>query len=91
MPTSGSQAGAEVFSLPRRTGLNWPTAIAVAAIHAGAIAALPARARQVIVLHDIEGYTHEEIGGFLGIAVGTSKSTLFDARRAAQRFLKPEH
>jgi RNA polymerase sigma-70 factor, ECF subfamily len=37
--------------------------------------------RQVIVvLHDVEGYTHEEIGELLGIAAGTSKSQLFKAR-----------
>ena len=34
-----------------------------------AIAALPRGARRVFVLHDVEGYTHEEIGGFLGIAL----------------------
>jgi RNA polymerase sigma-70 factor (ECF subfamily) len=36
----------------------------------------------VLVLHDIEGYTHEEIGHQLGISSGTSKSQLFAARRA---------
>ncbi|HEX4278530.1 MAG TPA: fatty acid desaturase [Bryobacteraceae bacterium] len=40
MPNSGSQAGAEVFSLPRRDGLNWTTTIAVGLFHVGAIAAL---------------------------------------------------
>jgi RNA polymerase sigma-70 factor (ECF subfamily) len=32
-------------------------------------------------MHDVEGYTHEEIGAALGIEVGTSKSHLFRARR----------
>jgi RNA polymerase sigma-70 factor, ECF subfamily len=41
---------------------------------------LPPGMRQVIVLHDVEGYTHEEIGEQLGIASGTSKSQLFKAR-----------
>jgi RNA polymerase sigma-70 factor, ECF subfamily len=41
---------------------------------------LPAGMRQILVLHDVEGYTHEEIGGLLGIAPGTSKSQLFKAR-----------
>ena len=41
MLRSGSQpGGAEVFSLPRRNGLNWPTTIVVALFHVGAIAAL---------------------------------------------------
>ncbi|HEX6135252.1 MAG TPA: sigma-70 family RNA polymerase sigma factor [Longimicrobiales bacterium] len=41
---------------------------------------LPEGMRQIIVLHDVEGYTHEEIGELLGIAPGTSKSQLFKAR-----------
>lgn len=49
------------------------------------LAALPSHQRTVLVLHAIEGYTHEEIGGLLGIAPGTSKSRLFEARRALQK------
>lgn len=45
-----------------------------------AIASLPLQTRTVIVLHDIEGYSHEEIGTMLGIAIGTSKATLHRAR-----------
>ncbi len=41
---------------------------------------LPPRMRQVIVLHDVEGRTHEEIAEALGVAPGTSKSQLFKAR-----------
>ncbi len=47
-----------------------------------AIASLPAGYRDVLVLHDVEGYTHREIGGFLGIESGTSKSQLARARNA---------
>jgi RNA polymerase sigma-70 factor (ECF subfamily) len=36
--------------------------------------------RQVLILHDVEGYTHEDIGDALGISAGTSKSQLFKAR-----------
>src|SRR5262245_56041567 len=36
--------------------------------------------REVLVLHDVEGYTHEEIADALGIEVGTSKSRLSRAR-----------
>ncbi len=41
---------------------------------------LPEGYRSVLWLHDVEGYTHEEIGARLGIAVGTSKSQLSKAR-----------
>ena len=47
-----------------------------------AIARLPAGYRHVLVLHDVEGYTHEEICRLLEIGVGTSKSQLHHARRA---------
>jgi RNA polymerase sigma-70 factor (ECF subfamily) len=46
-----------------------------------AIARLPDGCRAVLVLHDVEGFTHEEIGRQLEIAVGTSKSQLSRARR----------
>ena len=52
-----------------------------------AVAALPEGARHVFVLHDVEGYRHEEIGEFLGIAVGTSKAQLFRARRLLRGML----
>jgi RNA polymerase sigma-70 factor (ECF subfamily) len=52
-----------------------------------AIAALPEGARTVFVLHDIEGYQHEEIGRLLGIAAGTSKAQLFRARRLLREAL----
>ena len=45
-----------------------------------AIAKLPVRARQVFVLMDVEGYSHEETAAMLGIAEGTSKAQLFRAR-----------
>jgi RNA polymerase sigma-70 factor (ECF subfamily) len=46
-----------------------------------AIASLPAGARQVFVLHDVEGYRHQEIAEMTGVAVGTSKAQLHRARR----------
>lgn len=45
-----------------------------------AIARLPQGARRVFVLHDVEGFTHEEIGGQLGITPGGSKAQLHRAR-----------
>jgi RNA polymerase sigma-70 factor (ECF subfamily) len=47
---------------------------------ARAIDALPDGYRRVLVLHDLEGYTHDEIGGLLGVEPGTSKSQLHRAR-----------
>ena len=45
-----------------------------------AIDALPEGYRTVFVMHDVEGYTHEEIGGALGVETGTSKAQLSRAR-----------
>lgn len=45
-----------------------------------AVATLPPRARAVLVLHDIEGWTHGEIGAALDMATGSSKSQLHRAR-----------
>ena len=45
-----------------------------------AIAALPPRARAVLVLHDVEGWKHEEIATELSMAVGSSKAQLHRAR-----------
>jgi RNA polymerase sigma-70 factor (ECF subfamily) len=53
-----------------------------------AIARLPEGARQVFVLHDVEGYRHEEIADMLGLAAGTSKSQLHRARMALRQHLE---
>ena len=45
-----------------------------------AIAQLPTGYRNVFVLHDVEGYEHEEVAKILGCSVGTSKSQLHKAR-----------
>ena len=52
-----------------------------------AIAQLPPGYRVVFILHDIEGYEHEQIGKILGCAVGTSKSQLHKARLRLRQFL----
>jgi len=46
-----------------------------------AISTLPDRYREVLLLHDVEGHTHAEIGTLLDISPGTSKSQLHHARR----------
>lgn len=53
-----------------------------------AIRTLPQGARDVFLLHDVEGYTHEEIGGLLGVTAGTSKSQLHRARMGLRQYLK---
>ncbi|MBI1810185.1 MAG: RNA polymerase sigma factor, partial [Gemmatimonadetes bacterium] len=45
-----------------------------------AIAGLPPGARKVFVLHDVQGYTHEEIGEMLGVTAGGCKAQLHRAR-----------
>ncbi len=45
-----------------------------------AIAGLPPGARKVFVLHDVEGFTHDEIGGMLGVTAGGCKAQLHRAR-----------
>jgi RNA polymerase sigma-70 factor (ECF subfamily) len=47
---------------------------------AQAVDGLPLKYRTVFVMHDVEGYTHEEIGATLGVPPGTSKAQLFRAR-----------
>ena len=52
-----------------------------------AVAKLSPGARAVFVLHDVEGFTHEEIAGELGITTGGSKSQLFKARAKLRKLL----
>jgi RNA polymerase sigma factor (sigma-70 family) len=52
-----------------------------------ALAALAPGYRMVLVLHDVEGYTHDEIATMLEIDPGTSKSQLSRARSAMRRAL----
>ncbi|WP_049621986.1 RNA polymerase sigma factor [Frateuria defendens] len=52
-----------------------------------AIGRLPPRARAVLVLHDVEGWRHEEIGAELAMAVGTSKAQLHRARGLLRKLL----
>ena len=52
-----------------------------------ALAMLPVGYREVLLLHDLEGYKHAEISLVLGISEGTSKSQLYHARRAIKKLL----
>jgi RNA polymerase sigma-70 factor (ECF subfamily) len=52
-----------------------------------AISELPPGYRAVFVLHDVEGFEHEEVAGLLGVSVGTSKSQLHKARMRLRELL----
>ena len=52
-----------------------------------AISELPPGYRTVFVLHDVEGYEHEEVSDLLGVTVGTSKSQLHKARMRLRELL----
>jgi RNA polymerase sigma-70 factor (ECF subfamily) len=66
---------------PREPGVGWDLE--------RAIAALPPGARAVFVLHEIEGYRHEEIAEMAGLAEGTCKAQLHRARRLLREMLEP--
>lgn len=52
-----------------------------------AIAGLPNKLKEIFLLHDVQGFKHEEIGRMLGLSVGTSKSQLFKARLRLRDYL----
>ncbi len=52
-----------------------------------AVARLPEGYREVLLLHDVFGYTHDEIARMLGVESGTSKSQLHRARTSVRRWL----
>jgi RNA polymerase sigma-70 factor (ECF subfamily) len=57
-----------------------------------AITRLPAGMREVFLLHDVEGLTHDEVAQCLGVSSGTSKSQLFEARQRLRLWLgRMEH
>ena len=78
-----TQGGDEVFeTIPARAGhheqrMDFEAAI----VH------LPEGARQVFVLHDVEGYKHEEIASLLGVTSGTTKAQLHRARMILRKHL----
>lgn len=53
------------------------------------IASLPTGYRTVFILHEIEGFSHEEIAEMLEIKIGTSKSQLFKAKNMLRKRLQP--
>jgi RNA polymerase sigma-70 factor (ECF subfamily) len=74
---------ADVVELPAS-----PSAMNVAAFDMErAVARLPEGYREVLLLHDVFGYTHDEIARMLGVESGTSKSQLSRARSSVRRWL----
>ena len=55
-----------------------------------ALAELPEAHREVVLLHDLEGWTHEEIAGRLELPAGTVRSHLHHARRRLRRILSED-
>jgi RNA polymerase sigma-70 factor (ECF subfamily) len=53
-----------------------------------AIARLPERAREVFVLHDVEGFAHAEVAEMLGVAEGTVRAHLHRARSLMRGMLQ---
>ena len=53
-----------------------------------ALRRLPPKARRVYILHDVEGYSHDECGRLLGIAPGTVRAQLHRARRLMREVLE---
>ena len=53
-----------------------------------AIAGLPERAREVLVLRDVQGYPYKEVAQLTGVAVGTAKAQVHRARKLVRRALE---
>ncbi len=73
--------------------LRQPETVVPDALLAGKLSAaleiLPDRSRAIVMLHDAEGYTHEEIAATLDIAPGTSRAVLSQARAVLRDALRP--
>jgi RNA polymerase sigma-70 factor (ECF subfamily) len=68
-------------------GFVAPADVATAIDLERAIAALPPGVRRAFVLHEVEGYTHEEVAGMTGLATGTLRAQLHRARQLLIRAL----
>ena len=68
-------------------GATPPMDVATAIDLERAVAALPPGMRRAFVLHDVEGYSHEEIAGMTGLAAGTLRAQLHRARQLLIRTL----
>ena len=80
-------ADSDSHDTPTRDGAAAATDVGLSLDLERAIARLPAGARAVFVLYDIEGFPHAEIAQQLGVTEGTSKAHLFRARRLLRGML----
>ena len=80
-PTSDDSDESDRRDAPRSTGITLPVDTESRIDLERAIGKLPPGARTVFVLHDIEGYRHEEISRMTGSAEGTSRAQLHRARK----------
>lgn len=75
-------------SLPERTSVPPPSGDPLLRERLEvALDSVPEGMRRILVLHDVEGYTHQEISEMLDITTGTSKSQLFKARAKMRELL----
>ena len=80
-PTSDDSDESDRRDAPRSTGITLPVDTESRIDLERAIGKLPPGARTVFVLHDMEGYRHEEISRMTGSAEGTSRAQLHRARK----------
>lgn len=85
----GRREEVETEGDPRRAPPSVDDAVIDRRVLSEALDALAPGYRQVLVLHDVEGYTHAEIGEKLGVAEGTSKSQLHKARARMRELIAP--
>ena len=72
-----------------RAGATPPRDVGSAIDLERAVAALPPGVRRAFVLHDVEGYSHEEIARMTGLAAGTLRAQLHRARQLLMKTLSP--
>jgi RNA polymerase sigma factor (sigma-70 family) len=84
-PGNGLRSTDHIDTLPDTPAANSSVRLAVAR----AVSLLAQGYRSIVILHDIGGYTHEEIARIRGCSVSTSKSQLHRARKRLQGILSP--
>ena len=70
-------------------GMSAPKDVGAAIDLERAVATLPPGVRRAFVLHDVEGYSHEEIARMTGLAAGTLRAQLHRARQLLIKRLSP--
>lgn len=89
-PLEGSATGEESDEPPKEFGtLDRRLAGSIDRLHIErAIAQLPPGYKQIFMLHDVEGYEHNEIAAMLSVSIGNSKSQLHKARMRLRKLLQ---